>query len=145
MKRLWPLWIVLSRAVLAAVFVGAAIAKINDPAAFALSVFRYRLLPSAAVNAVALFLPFVELLCGALLVAGRGRMRAAAALLVSGMLLVFTAAIALNLLRGIDIACGCFTTDPAAGTAGGWNILRNLALLLPAVSVLLDSLRSPSP
>lgn len=117
------------RWVLAAVFAGAAVPKILSPHDFAVAVFRYQMLPYPWVNLVALCLPWLELLCAVALVAAP-RWRDAALTIVLGMLLVFTAAIAFNLYRGIDIACGCFTVKPGARHMGWWNLGRNAVLIL---------------
>ena len=58
------------------------------------------------------------------------------ALVVSAMLLVFIAAIAQAMARGIDIDCGCF--GAAAESEVGWgSIARNLGLLLLCLWLLL--------
>ena len=57
------------------------------------------------------------------------RMKDGAALVLGGLLAVFTVAIAVNLIRGIDMACGCFTVSETAERIGWWNVVRNLALL----------------
>ncbi len=114
---------------LAAVFFAAALPKIYSPHDFAVAVFRYQMLPYALVNAVALFLPWLELLCAIALVAAP-RWREAALTMILGLLIVFTAAIAINLYRGIDTACGCFTVKPGARHMGWWNLGRNALLIL---------------
>lgn len=119
------------RLVLAAVFIGAAVLKILHPHDFALAVFRYQMLPYPWVNLAALTLPWIELLSGlALLLVPR--LRDAAAAIILALLLVFTTAIAVNLARGVSIACGCFSVDPAAEKMGYWNLVRNAALILMA-------------
>ena len=145
MKSARPLFGWLARLALAAIFLGACLAKIRDPAAFALAVHRYRLLPSEAVNAVALLLPWLELLAGLAILCPRPRPRAAAAFLLTGMLAVFTAAISLNLFRGIEASCGCFTTRADAAVSDAWNLLRNAGLLVLSLFLLADALRTPSP
>ncbi|HIE10049.1 MAG TPA: DoxX family membrane protein [Kiritimatiellae bacterium] len=122
--------------VLGAVFIAASISKILHPAAFARAVFRYHLLPDLFINPLAIYLPWLELTCG-VLIAFRSRWRPAAALLITGMLAVFTAAIAINLVRGLDISCGCFSVDPRHGRIGLLSIARNLVLLLMSVTVYL--------
>jgi len=119
----------LLRWILAGVFAAAAFAKIISPHDFAVAVFRYQILPHALVNLAALFLPWLELLCAIALVAAP-RFRDAALALLLGLLIVFTAAIAFNLYRGIDIACGCFTVKPGARHMGWWNLGRNALLIL---------------
>jgi uncharacterized membrane protein YphA (DoxX/SURF4 family) len=95
----------LARIALGVLFVVAATSKL-DPIKFAQEVNNYRLLPSAVVNLVAVALPFVELLAGALLIVGL-RVRAAA-LTVLGLLCGFVIAMSWAWAKGIDIQCGCF-------------------------------------
>lgn len=135
----------LARLAVAGVFLAACLAKISHPESFALAVHRYRLLPGFAVNAVAIVLPWIELLCGLAVLTGPRRARAAAALLLLGMLVVFTGAISLNLLRGIEASCGCFTTRADAAVSDGWNLLRNASLIWLTLAIWWDALPPPAP
>lgn len=92
-------------------FVVAALPKIADPPGFAHMVYNYKMLPGPLVNAMALVLPWAELLMGVALIAGIWRKTAAA--LVGVLLVVFIAAISFNLLRGNAIDCGCFDVTAA--------------------------------
>lgn len=138
--KIRDVFIWLCRIALAVVFIGACIAKIRDPAAFALAVYRYRMLPYPLVNGVGIYLPWVELLTGIGVLLPWKSWRAAASFLIFGMLLVFSIAISANLIRGINVACGCFSMDPSAAISDGWNLLRNLILLGCAVAVVVGSL-----
>jgi putative oxidoreductase len=93
---------------LGAVFVAAAVVKIQDPPGFAHEVSNYRLIPPIAVNPVALVLPWLEIFCGLALIFGPGR-RAASALVLA-LLLVFIVGLGVNLARGRPVDCGCFST-----------------------------------
>lgn len=115
-------------------FVVAALPKIADPPSFAHMVYNYRLLPGPLVNPAALTLPWMELLMGVALVCGIWRRTAA--WLVGALLVVFIAAISVNLLRGNAIDCGCFDVL-AAGLSVEERfsdmrgvILRDLGMLL---------------
>lgn len=112
---------------LAGVFIAAALPKIANPDKFALAVYQYRLLPAALVNGVAIYLPWLEIACAAALVvmpsARRGTL-----LLVAGMLAAFTLAIALVVLRGQSIPCGCFGGENPM-SAGWLALARNAGLL----------------
>ncbi|MBN1587615.1 MAG: DoxX family membrane protein [Candidatus Omnitrophica bacterium] len=110
------------------IFIGSSYHKIVDPQGFAVSIFRYRLLPFDSINLLAVYLPWLELVC-AFCVLAVPKFRRPAALLLIGMLLVFTSAILLNLFRGIDISCGCFSHDPDKGHAGWVSVVRNLSLI----------------
>lgn len=97
------------RILLGTVFVYAGWQKIFDPASFAQSIANYQLLPALWGNLAALFLPWLELVCGLTLISG-WKMRAGA-LLITILLLIFMGALALSLYRGIDIHCGCFSVE----------------------------------
>ncbi len=136
-RRILFLW--LARLAVAGMFVGASIAKIASPEAFALAVHRYRLLPDVLVNMVALILPWLELLCGAAVLAGPPRWRAAGAWWIVLMLVGFTGAISLNLWRGIEASCGCFSTRADAAVSDGWNLARNVTLIGLSLAILWDA------
>ena len=141
MRRVRPVFIGLARLAVAALFLGACIAKIRDPEAFALAVNRYRLLPGELVNAMALLLPWIEFMAGLAVLAAPARWRAAGAGLILGMLGVFTLAISLNLARGIEASCGCFSTRADAAVSDIWNLVRNGALIWLSLAVFLDAFR----
>jgi uncharacterized membrane protein YphA (DoxX/SURF4 family) len=89
------------------VFIYAAVHKIVYPPGFAKEVMAYKILPAALVNLMAIFLPWLELLTGVALLAGRWTRTAAT--VVAALLAVFTVAIAVRGFRdGWDFRCGCF-------------------------------------
>jgi len=92
-------------------FVVAALPKLVDPPSFAHMIYNYRLVPGAFVNVFALVMPWFELLAGLALILGIWTRTSAA--LVGALLLVFIAAISLNLARGNAIDCGCFDVTAA--------------------------------
>ena len=114
--------------VVGAVFVAAAVSKILHPADFAVAIYRYQLAPHAAINALAVFMPWLEMVC-ALALFFRPPLRRGALLLILLLLVLFTTAISINLYRGIDIACGCFSVNAARGHLGWLSLLRNAALI----------------
>jgi len=98
--------VLISRLVLGTVFIWAAVGKIGQADLFADLIDSYRILPYYMVNIPAIVLPWVELLCGVCLIIGfrtRG-----SALLVSVMLAAFLIALGINIVRGVDMDCGCF-------------------------------------
>lgn len=113
-------------------FVYASMVKINHAAEFAETVASYQMVPYWGVNLVAVALPWVELISGFLLVVGyRGK---SAATVIGFLLLLFTAGIALNLLRDAPISCGCFS---ALGEKMSWRTLvRDLVWLGMTVQIL---------
>ncbi len=128
-RRYFP---VLVRVALGLVFVYAGILKIIDPVAFAGSVAAYKILPYGLNYLVAAILPWVETICGALLIVG-WRVRAAACI-IAVMNLVFMAALASTIVRGLSIDCGCFRQG-GEKTPAWVAILRDVFFLAGAVFV----------
>jgi uncharacterized membrane protein YphA (DoxX/SURF4 family) len=98
------------RWLLAVLLVWASLSKIANPHEFHGDIIAYRLpLPDALLRLTAMVLPWLELLCGILLIAGTAR-RAA---LFWAMILfaVFVFATGQAWARGLDISCGCFKLD----------------------------------
>jgi uncharacterized membrane protein YphA (DoxX/SURF4 family) len=121
----------LLRVYVGGVFIYASMYKINYPGEFAETIASYQLLPYWAINITALVMPWLELVSGALLILGV-RTKSAAAV-IGGMLILFSLAILVALLRGIPIGCGCFTSveDPL-----GWDTLwRDLIWLAMTLQV----------
>ncbi len=112
------------------VFVYAGILKILDPVAFAGSVAAYKILPYELNYLVAAILPCVETVCGLLLIIGY-RVRAAACIIIA-MNLVFMAALASTIARGLDIDCGCFRQG-GEKTPAWMAIARDMVFLAAAV------------
>lgn len=122
----------LLRVALGALFLYAAIIKIANPSAFAGNVAAYQMLPYAGNYVVAAILPWVEAICGLLLVTG-WRTRSAAAL-VAVMNILFIVLLLSTVARGLDIDCGCFRQGGEKTTA--WTaIFRDIMLLVAAVFV----------
>ena len=125
--------------VLGIIFVVAAWPKIVDPPSFAHMIYNYRLVPAQLINLMALTLPWVELIAGLALILGVWRR--AALLLIGAMLIVFIAAIGINLGRGNAIDCGCFNVADAGKTHEQrisdmkLDIWRDLGMLLMAAQV----------
>lgn len=125
-------WLALAfRLYLGGIFVYASVYKIGYAAEFAETVASYQIVPALAVNAVALVLPWLELICGGMLVAGV-RVRTVSAMLAA-LLVVFCLAVTVNLLRETPIDCGCFHTLDERMT---WmTLVRDLAWLGMAIHV----------
>ncbi len=115
----------------AALLLAAAAPKLLDPAAFAVAIGHYRLLPAPGPTLVAHTLPWLELVIALALLVGR-RWLAAAWLLALAMSATFFAAIASAWWRGLDIACGCFGGDTPIGPAD--VALRALLVLVASAA-----------
>lgn len=89
---------------LAGVFLYAGLGKLADPAAFAVVIDAFGILPHAWVRPVAVGLPALEVVAAlALAMDIRGGLAA-----ITGLLLVFIAILVRAIHMGLDIDCGCF-------------------------------------
>ena len=122
-----PVLIALLRVALGVVFIVASLGKIQDPEAFATNIANYRLLPYTVINAIAIVLPWVEVITGTLLILGVWIR--ASTMIVWGLLLAFSVAISQALARGLDISCGCFTTNLVAERMSWWTLIWDLIWL----------------
>ena len=120
---------------LAIVFGWSGLAKLLNPEAFALTLYRYHLVPDVMINILSLWIAAIEVICcGIILIVTR--LRKPALLIVLGLLTAFTFALVINLMRGSHMACGCFSTSPMATPLGWIGIVRNVGLVLLTVHAL---------
>lgn len=125
---------ILARLLIGGMFIYTGFIHFSEPAAFAKAIDGYRILPSGfLVNLAATSMPPIEIIAGFFVVSGI--FIEGGALAISGMLLIFTVALLASLLRGLDISCGCFTTDPAAARITWWYMLRDIVLLLVSIGI----------
>lgn len=125
-----------SQVSLGIVFLLSALPKLRRPVAFLHSVVDYQVLPAHAAAVFGAVLIPLELFLALALLTGLGTNIALP--LATVLLLIFLAAIGINLWRGRKIACGCF------GNAREPISLRTVArlLLLLTVVLLLIAFRS---
>ena len=128
--------ILIGRLVVSAAFILAALPKIQDPTAFAVSVEGYRIVTDNLVVWIALALPWLELVTGfGLLIP---QIRRGSALVITLLLIAFIALHASAWARGLDINCGCFNAHESEKTPDYlWLILRNIGLLTACIFVLI--------
>lgn len=126
-------WQALSiRLVLGGVFIWAGAAKLVETPAFIETVAAFDILPADWAAPFALSVIWIELIAGGLLLLDiwpRSN-----ALVVLGLLVMFSAALGINTYRGNDVTCGCFGGDGEASLA--WSLLRDV-LLAGGAAVLL--------
>ena len=105
-------WIELAaRWIIGLTFIYASYHKIFAPADFAKVVYGYDLFPHDAINLIAIILPFIELIAGLALILGIYPRSAVA--VINGMLAAFIIVLSINLIRGHEFNCGCFSTKEA--------------------------------
>jgi len=113
-------------AALAIIFLTASVPKLRHPKGFVLAVLEYRVLPSRFSWFYARLVPPLECLLALLLLTGTAVRFAA--ILIGMLLLSFIIAIAINLARGRDLDCHCFSK--AKKRPIGWRLLLQDAVLL---------------
>ena len=122
------------RGTLGFVILWAGLSKVQEPALFALTARAYQVLPVWAINPFAIVVPWMEATTGLLLIFGmwtRGAAISCCVLLVS-----FSIALALNILRGAEMSCDCFGLDGTQATLGQ-ALLTDLLMMGCAVILVL--------
>lgn len=116
------------RWIVGAVFVLASFHKITDPAQFAKIIYGYGLFPGFSINLIAIVLPYFEFLLGISLIVGFWPR--SASLLLASLLIMFILAVSINMIRGYEFDCGCFTFDESAVSYPEYfKVVRNVILL----------------
>jgi putative oxidoreductase len=127
------------RLTLGGIFVFAAYAKLHFGGAwhlrdyqffFAMAINSYNMLPLPVVQGMALVLPWLELVLGALLIVGVGLRWVSSAITV--LLLVFMAALTRAAMLGLEINCGCFGYSSQKPTT---ELFHDSGLLILALAV----------
>jgi putative oxidoreductase len=135
-------FIVALRIAVGAAFVYAGAIKLGDPLQFADNIASFRILPDSFINPLALSLPMFEVLSGGLLAAGWFRRPAALAIVIVSV--VFLAAIASALARGLTIDCGCFGSGVPSRERMWLDLGRDMILLVGALVTYLRVRESPA-
>ncbi len=122
-----------TRLVLGLLFVYAGAIKIWDVGGmqwsapqFAADIANFRLVGGDFAILLAIFLPWVEIVAGVALILRR--LYPGALAVLTGLMLVFTGAVASALARGLDVRCGCFG-KAGAETDLPLALARDLVLL----------------
>jgi uncharacterized membrane protein YphA (DoxX/SURF4 family) len=126
------------RILVGGVFIWAGLLKILDPLEFAQNIANYRVFSRDLSFLIALVLPWVEVLCGILVILGI--FRSASSFLLSGLLGVFLVLITVTIFRGLDVDCGCFGS---IGRHVDYRLLlTDIVLLYMALNIFVSSLKS---
>lgn len=109
-------WVELAaRWILGLTFIYASFHKIISPADFAKIVYGYDLFPEIFINLIAIVIPFLELVTGIALIIGL--YPRSAAIIINGLLVAFITVLAINLIRGHEFNCGCFSVAQSGYTS----------------------------
>jgi putative oxidoreductase len=121
------------RLLLGGLFVFASWHKVIEPLGFAMSVRGYKIIPFAYSNLFALVVSWSELIAGVMLILGIFTRKAAGTIAI--LLVMFIVAIAMVVVRGMTVDCGCFSSE--GGSSASWLlIVRNVALLAAAFLIM---------
>jgi putative oxidoreductase len=103
-----------------------------DPMDFARDIDNYKILPWRVSVQLALYLPWLEIICG--LALALRRLYSGALALLLALLLVFIGASFAAKARGIDITCGCFG-HVSDQLSFAWHMVLDLAILAAVVTL----------
>jgi putative oxidoreductase len=123
--------------VVGAIFIYAGAIKAFDPIRFANDIDNYKILPWTIGVGLAFYLPWLEILCGAALVA-RVLYRGGLSILTA-LIGIFIAATIAAKIRGLDITCGCF-----GHASKNWSFSTHLALDFLLLAALIFLIRVSS-
>lgn len=127
-------WIEIAfRWILGITFIYASYYKIMSPADFAKIIYGYNLFPEVLINLIAVILPFVELISGLSLLLGI--YPRSAALIINGLLLAFIFILTINIIRGHEFDCGCFSAEETGSPK--MMIVRDVIYFIMGVQVFL--------
>ena len=127
-------WIEIAfRWILGITFIYASYYKILSPTDFSKMVYGYNLFPDVLINLIAIFLPFVELISGLSLLLGI--YPRSAALIINGLLLAFILILTINIIRGHEFDCGCFSAKETGSPK--MMVARDVIYLIMGLQVFL--------
>ncbi len=109
--------------------------KLGNASTFAQMVTNYQILSPDLVPLAGVIIPWLEFFTGICLIFG---FRFQGAALVFCLLMgLYALAISFDLLRGVDINCGCGLSDPTE-KATWWSVIRDLEFFFMAFIVLVS-------
>ena len=115
------------RWVVGGIFLYAGVVKLRAPLDFADSIASFQMLPTVAINPLALSLPYFEIITAGMLILSWRKRAAALAVLV--MTTVFAVAMTTALVRGLNVDCGCFGGGSPSRLKTWTSLGRDLLLI----------------
>ena len=123
------------RMALAAIFLASAAGKLIDIDRYSIrAVYEFNILPGSLARVYGFALPFIELICALGLLFGV--LTRLSALGIGALSVSFFVAKGIILLRGQDIACGCF--GPITSTLASVSIYADPPIVLMSLAVMLS-------
>jgi len=121
------------RLLVAGVFLGAGLLKLQDPQAVADGIAAFQIVPDILINPLALSVPFFEVATAVALLSRSTW--SAGALAAGGLSLVFFVLFATALARGMDVHCACFGKWEILQVSAPAGLVRSLVLLAASLWV----------
>jgi len=132
-----PITLAVIKIIIGGLFIISSITKLPNPEKFADSIAAYKLVPEILIPPLSILIPWVQVVCGVLLVFDVYSQ--SAALILCGLLAVYTLSITIDFFRGMQIDCGCFDLLGLDDTIGIRSILRDICFLaMTALVVIFD-------
>jgi uncharacterized membrane protein YphA (DoxX/SURF4 family) len=127
-----------SQFILGGIFIIAGLAKITDTDSFILTIQNFKILPGYLIEITAYALPLVEISFGLTLILGV--YTRFSAIVLSSLLVLFIIVISINIIRGINVNCGCFfktLQDSGKSKLDQFLlILRDILFLFPGIIII---------
>ena len=118
--------IAIIRLYIALVFILSGLDKINNLATFSDAIANYKLLPINIINIFAIIIPWIEVVAGAMLLLGIFIKENS--IIIFTLLGVFTLAIFIAVITGLNIDCGCKgSSDQQVSIL---KLVENIALMI---------------
>jgi len=134
-KKVFNIILSISSIYIAYTFIFASLDKIANPASFAKDISNYEITPYWTNNLVALTLPWVELICGILIIVGlflfinkKSNFIDVPNNIIILMLLWFVFILSIAVYKGLDIDCGCGISEDK--TTPMQRLIEDIYLLL---------------
>lgn len=134
-KKVFNIILSISSIYIAYTFIFASLDKIANPASFAKDISNYEITPYWINNLVALTLPWVELICGILIIVGlflfinkKSNFIDVPNNIIILMLLWFVFILSIAVYKGLDIDCGCGISEDK--TTPMQRLIEDIYLLL---------------
>jgi hypothetical protein len=140
LKKLFNLFLFAAISYIGWIFISASLDKIVDPSSFSKSISNYEITPYWINNLLALFLPWIELICGILMFVGlyyffknKSKLIDIPNNIIILMLLWFIFILSVAVYRDLDIDCGCGISDDK--TTPFEILIKDIYLLITSIII----------
>ena len=140
LRKLFNLFLFVAVSYIGWIFISASLDKIVDPSSFSKSISNYEITPYWINNLLALFFPWIELICGILMFVGlyyffknKSKLIDIPNNIIILMLLWFIIILSVAVYRDLDIDCGCGISDDK--TTPFERLIKDIYLLITSIII----------